>query len=93
MKLIMAIIDDEYTNSVVKTLMAEKIRITKLSTSGGFLSRGNTTLLLGVEDDKIDSTVELIRKKCKPMQVKDGDTEVTVSANLFVLPIDKYVRI
>ena len=93
MKLIMAIIDDEYTNSVVKTLMAEKIRITKLSTSGGFLSRGNTTLLLGVEDDKVDSTDELIIKMFKPMQVKDGDTEVTVSANLFVLPIDKYVRI
>ncbi len=93
MKLVMAIIDDEFTNSVVKTLMTNKIRITKLSTSGGFLSKGNTTLLLGVDDEKVDSTIELIRSKCKPKQVKNGNTEVTVGANLFVLPIDKYVRI
>ncbi|MBS4026212.1 MAG: cyclic-di-AMP receptor [Clostridia bacterium] len=93
MKLIMAIIDDEYTNSVLRVLMAEKIKMTKLSTSGGFLSRGNTTLLLGVDDEKVDNVIELVKSKCHPKKVKSGDSEFTIGVNLFVLPIDKYIRI
>lgn len=94
MKLIIAIIQDEYINKVVKALMTQKIRTTKLSSTGGFLKSGNTTLLIGVDDDKIDETVDLIKGQCGSNNVKDGDKEITVwGANLFIMDIDQYVKI
>ena len=39
---------------------------TKLASSGGFLRRGNTTLLIGVEDEKKDDLLEMVKKICKP---------------------------
>ena len=94
MKLVIAIIQDEYISKVLKSLMAEKIRTTKLSSTGGFLKAGNTTLLVGVENDKLDNLVEMIKKQCKSTKVKDGDSEITVGgANLFIMDIDQYIRI
>lgn len=93
MKLIVAIIDDEFSGKVVKTLMAEKIRTTKLASTGGFLSSGNTTLLIGVEDERVEEITELINKQCKSKKVKNGTDEVTVGVNLFVMSVSGYERI
>ncbi len=93
MKLIIAIIEDEFSMKVVKALMAEKIRATKLASTGGFLSSGNTTLLVGVEDDRVDEITELIASQCSNRKVKNGSEEVTVRANMFVMPIKGYERI
>ncbi len=94
MKLIIAIVNDEFSTKVIRGLMKNKIRTTKLSSTGGFLKAGNTTLLIGAEDEDIDSVVEMIKRECKSTKVKDGDLEVTVSgANLFIMPIDQYLKI
>ncbi|WP_409228695.1 cyclic-di-AMP receptor [Gudongella sp. SC589] len=93
MKLIIAIIDEQYSNKVVRKLMSEKIRTTKLASTGGFLSKGNTTLLIGVNDDQVDVISELIAGICKKQKVQNGDEQVTVGANLFVVPIDSYQRV
>jgi uncharacterized protein YaaQ len=94
LKLIIAIIQDEYITKVIKALMENKIRTTKLSSTGGFLKSGNTTLFIGVEDNKVDEVVELIRKECVSKKVKSGNDEITVGgANLFVMDIDKYMKI
>lgn len=74
--------------------MENKIRTTKLSSTGGFLKSGNTTLFIGVEDNEVDKVAELIRKECASKKVKSGNREVTVGgANLFVMNIDKYMKI
>jgi uncharacterized protein YaaQ len=94
LKLIIAIIQDESISKVIKTLMDNKIRTTKLSSTGGFLKSGNTTLLMGVENNEVDIVTELIRKECTSKKVKSGNEEVTVGgANLFVIDIDKYMKI
>lgn len=93
MKLIVAIIDDDFSSKVVKALMAEKIRATKLASTGGFLSSGNTTLLVGVEDERIDEIMKLIGDQCKNKKVRNGEEEVTVGASMFVMPVEGYERI
>ena len=94
MKLIIAIVNDDYINKVIKVLMKNKVRTTKLSSTGGFLKAGNTTLLMGVEDENIDSVVDMIKHECKSTKVQKGDEEITVSgANLFIMDIDKYLKI
>lgn len=94
MKLIIAIVQDEYINKVLKTLMQNKIRTTKLSSTGGFLKSGNTTLLIGSENEEVEKIVELIRQECKSTKLKDGDKEITLGgANLFIMDIDKHLKI
>lgn len=95
MKLIISVIQDEYINKVSKVLLENKIRTTKLSSSGGFLKSGNTTLFIGVEDEEVDKVVELIEHTVKSKEIKSEDkTTVTVGgANLFVMDIDEYIKI
>lgn len=68
MKLIYAIIRDDNKDEVVSCLTKEGFSVTKISSSGGFLRRGNTTLMIGVADDKLQSCIGIIKKECGPHQ-------------------------
>jgi len=65
MKLVIAIIQDEDASRLVSTMMKEGFSVTKLATTGGFLRAGNTTLLTGVEEEKLPACLETIEKICK----------------------------
>ena len=65
MKLIIAIVQDEDASRLINNLMTEGYRVTKLATTGGFLRAGNTTLLVGVEDDKLEHAMSVVEKVCK----------------------------
>ena len=94
MKLIIAIIQDDYVNKVIRILMDNKIRTTRLSSTGGFLKSGNTTLLIGTEEKEIDRIVDLISSQTKSKKVKDGKEEVLVGgANLFVVDIHDHIKL
>ena len=109
MKLIIAIVQDEDASRLVSTLMNEGYGVTKLATTGGFLRAGNTTLLVGVEDDKVDGAMGIIEKVCKwrkqmaaspaPMAGAAGvyvpyPIEVTVGgATIFVLNVENFVKV
>ena len=54
MKLILAIIQDHVAQDVLHELSENKIRATKLSSTGGFFKKGNTTILIGIEDEKVE---------------------------------------
>ena len=108
MKLIIAIVQDEDTSRLVSSLMSEGFGVTKLATTGGFLRAGNTTLLVGVEDDKYDAAMAVIEKVCKsrkqvatspsPMAGGTGvyvpyPIEVMVGgATVFVMNVEKFVK-
>lgn len=65
MKLVIAIVQDEDASRLVNQLMKNGFGVTKLATTGGFLRAGNTTLLIGVDDDKLSSVMEIVEKVCK----------------------------
>ena len=54
MKLILAVIPNDDSTIATSALTKAGYFVTKLSTTGGFLMVGNTTLLIGTEDEKID---------------------------------------
>ena len=60
MKMITAIVNKEDAKSVTRALIEEGFSITRLSTTGGFLRAGNVTVLIGVEDDKLEHCLEII---------------------------------
>ena len=108
MKLIVAIVQDQDVNALMDSLTEKKYRVTKLSSTGGFLKSGNTTLLIGVEDDKVNEVKELVDNNCKTREITTslltvtmpGDTfvpyplEVKVGgATLFVLNVEEFLRV
>jgi uncharacterized protein YaaQ len=65
MKLITAIINKEDTRAASAALVKAGFSVTRLSTTGGFLMAGNTTLLIGVEDERVDDCIRVLRNRCK----------------------------
>ena len=64
MKMITAIVNKRDTSGVCRALTEEGFDFTKLATTGGFLRDGNTTLLMGVDDEKLEKALEIIRRNC-----------------------------
>ena len=64
MKLVLAIINDEDAQKLISHLNKNGFQVTKLASTGGFLRVGNTTVLVGVEEERLDQVLELIRERC-----------------------------
>ncbi len=64
MKLVLAIINNDDSAVAAAALTANGFSVTKLSTTGGFLMVGNTTLLIGTEDERVEALVGTLKKYC-----------------------------
>lgn len=109
MKLIVAIVNDEDSIDVIDLLTDEGYRVTKLATTGGFLKSGNTTLMIGVDDEKVSDALDIIKDTCKtrkqvvtnpsPFSTTSGvyvpyPVDVKVGgATIFVLDVDQFLKI
>ncbi|NLC66821.1 MAG: hypothetical protein GX752_07840 [Clostridium sp.] len=109
MKLIIAIVNDEDSIDVIDLLTEQGYRVTKLATTGGFLKSGNTTLMIGVEKDKVKEALEIVEETCKtrkqvvtnpsPFSTTSGvyvpyPVDVEVGgATIFVLDVDQFFKI
>lgn len=65
MKLVIAIVSDHDTHIVIDELVKENFHVTRLSTSGGFLKSGNSTLMIGVDADKVEQALKIIEINSK----------------------------
>lgn len=108
MKLVIAIVNDDDSVELLDDLTEAKFRVTKLATSGGFLRSGNTTLLIGVEEEDVKRVLEVIDRSARrrkqivtqpaPMVSPTGayvpyPLEVEVGgATIFVLDVDQFHR-
>ncbi len=107
MKLMLIILNNEDVIDVTKALLKNKYYVTKLATTGGVINSGNTTLLLGVEDDQVDRVKDIVasfsktrKKKVATDETSDLNvfsflpTSVKVSgATIFVLNIDEHYKL
>jgi len=66
MKLIITIIRDSDAGPVIDELITQGQRVTRVASTGGFLRRGNVTLLIGVEEQQVDPVIEILRERCSP---------------------------
>ena len=64
MKLIFAVIRDKDAGEALKGLIRVGIGVTKLSSTGGFLRDGNTTLMIGTEGDRVGQVMDILRETC-----------------------------
>jgi uncharacterized protein YaaQ len=88
MKLIITIIPDFDNEQVSQALIKDNFRVTRIASTGGFLRRGSSTLMIGVPDEKVEQAIEVIHENLSP------STDSTSNrATLFVLDVDKFTQI
>lgn len=87
MKMIIAIVRDRDTNPVSTALTSAEFRVTHIASTGGFLKRGNSTLFIGVDDEKVDQALEVIRTNLEP-----ADDPAQKRATLFVLNVNHFTH-
>jgi uncharacterized protein YaaQ len=106
MKLVIAVVQDKDSNRLSNALIKEGFRATKLASTGGFLRAGNTTFMIGIEDERVNEVMQVIKANCKireqmvtPVSPMGGTTdsyipfpvEVQVGgAAVFVLPVERF---
>lgn len=109
MKLVLAMVQDDDALDLIEELNDKGFRVTKLATTGGFLKSGNTTLMIGVEKDKVDQVVKIVEDISKtrkevvptPTNISNGTgmympypMEVQVGgATIFVIDVDQFIKV
>lgn len=106
MKLITAVVNRKDSGEVCQALTEAGFYFTKMATSGGFLTAGNTTLLIGTEAEKVERAIGIIRSHCSrrvepvgPMaqtasQPASCPAEVTVGgATVFVTAVEQFEKL
>ena len=64
MKMITAIVHKTDAPFVCDALCDAGIAFTKMASTGGFLRTGNTTLLIGIDDVRLEETLDILRTHC-----------------------------
>lgn len=107
MKLIMAIVSGDDSSKVSRALTKSNYSVTKLATTGGFLMSGNTTFIVGTEDEKVEGVLEILRNNSKtrkqmvPTSASYGvgmfssmPIEVQVGgAVVFILDVEQFIKL
>ncbi len=88
MKLIITVLQDNDTEPVSQSLIQAGFRVTRIASTGGFMRRGQSTFMIGVEDDQVTQAIEIIRASVS--HATDDTTQGTI---LFVLPVECYTHV
>ncbi len=109
MKLIISVVQDKDAPRLLSQLVKKGFKATRLSSTGGFLREGNTTVLVGVEDNQVDTILDIVQANCRsrdqlvtPLTSSGGAVDAVVpypvevvvgGATVFVLGVETCVRV
>jgi uncharacterized protein YaaQ len=86
MKMIIIIVKDNDADTLTQSFTASNFRVTRVASTGGFLRSGVVTMLLGVEDNQVDSAIQVVRNSLSP---KADEKRAT----LFVVPVNHFEQV
>ncbi len=108
MKLVVAIVQRDDAGKLLDVLRDNNYQTTLISTTGGFLRAGNSTIMVGVEEEKLEHLLGIIKRNCTtrsqfvnpmPPVMEPGElylaqpVEVQVGgATVFVLDIARFEK-
>lgn len=94
-KLIIAVVQNEDADNVVDALLESEFRATRLASTGGFLRRGNTTLMIGADETDVDRVLDLIRANARSgtAPADDANAPIPAAATVFVIDLEEYQRL
>jgi uncharacterized protein YaaQ len=88
MKMIVCILQVSDRDEVAEALNNAGYPVTMLPSTGAYFRRGNATMIAGVEDDKVEDALQIIRDT-----VKEPDSPGMKRATLFVLNVDQFRQV
>jgi len=106
-KLIVVITSNDEADALIRKLVERGYPATKVSSTGGFLRRGNATIFSGVEGNDIENVMAIIRTECQartdyvpaqalpfPESIYPAEpVQVRVGgAIVFVLPVERFEK-
>ncbi len=86
-KLILAIVCSDAVERVSRALVEQKYSVTQISSVGGFLRRGSTTLVVGVDDRQVPDVLSIMREACAPFSKAEAH-----AATIFVLNAEQFMQ-
>lgn len=94
-KLIIAVVQNEDADAVVDALLEQEFKATRLASTGGFLRRGNTTLMIGADEEQVEQVLGLIREHATAAAEAPEGSGATqpAAATVFVLDLEEYQRL
>lgn len=106
MKLIVAVVNKDDASRVADEVTKAGFAVTKMATTGGFLQAGNTTLIVGTDESRVDEVIAIVERHSKRRtQMISGaaygasstssiPVEVTVGgATVFVLDVERFEKL
>ncbi len=88
MKMILTIINDEDSQAVFDALHQAGFAVTRIDSTGGFFRLGNSTLMIGAEDERVDAAIEILNEHCLP-NIEPAARRATI----FVLNVEHFEQI
>ena len=88
MKLIILILDERDAESISHALEENEFDVTHVASTGGFMRRGNCTFLIGVEDERVDDALVLMRDTKARSEHHGGQRALA-----FILNVDKFEQL
>jgi uncharacterized protein YaaQ len=88
MKMIVAILKDEDEDLVSQGLVDMGLHVTRISSTGGFLRQGRSTLMIGVDADHVEQAIQVINENCAPRV-----EPILRRATLFVLNVEHFEQL
>ena len=109
MKMVIAIVQDKDVGRLLQCVTRDGLRATRLASSGGFLRSGNTTLLFGVEEERVEGLLLTIRETCHQREemltiaqpiMGPADAQIPFpievpvgGATVFVLDVEQFIKV
>ena len=107
MKLIYAIVQNDDSKKLIRVLTNRRISVTRISSTGGFLHNGNSILMIGVDNDRLEEALDIIKEKSStrkeymvvpsavPGYIDNSPTPVQVTmggATVFVVDVEQFYK-
>ena len=93
MKLVMAIMSKDDASVVMEALTEESFQVTRMASTGGFLKSGNTTLIIGVEDNKVNKVIDIVSRYSSKRKQLVTNTTPTYFESMTRMPFEVTVVI
>lgn len=101
MKLVLAVVANQVSESITDALLAAGFRATRLASTGGFRREGNTTIMMGVEDDDVEPVLAILRsgvqtaasRKAAAAAPPPVEGQGSGRGAVFVLPLEGYFHL
>jgi len=101
MKLVLSVVSNQAAEGITDALLAAGFRATRLASTGGFRREGNTTIMMGIEDEDVEPVLAILRsgvlsapaRKAIAAAPPPQDGQGSGRGAVFVLPLEGYFHL